>query len=166
MQDLRNSDDEELIADIAISILCDEPFARSKEKLDRAYDISSDLYEKISISLIRYTPYKLKSDIQNTFAIIKNCVESVSDETNFLRNVVTPTARMPIKNAFYTIFMAFYELLVKEDLSPFDYQGIIKSLEDLQRRIKVDTHYATTENRKNNIAVTVGLLKTYTYRNH
>lgn len=160
VQDLRNGDDEEVVADIVISVLLGEPFARSKEKLDRAYDITTELYEKISIALMRYTTEKLKSDVQNTFAIIKNCVESVSTSPNYLRNVVTPEARTPIKNAFYTIFMAFYELLVKEDLSPCDSEKILQSLTDLQRRIKVETHYATTEGRKDNIALTAGLLRT------
>lgn len=159
VQDLRNSDDEEVIADIVISILIGEPFARSKEKLDRAYDLSSELYEKISIALMRYTPEKLKLDIQNTFSIIKNCVESVSDAPNYLRNIVTPKARIPIKNAFYTIFMAFFELLVKKDLSPCDPIKILHSLTDLQNRIKVETHYATTEGREKNIALTIGLLE-------
>lgn len=159
VQDLRNSDDEEVIADIVISVLLGEPFARSKEKLDRVYDLSTELYEKVSVALMRYSPEKLKSDIQNTFAIIKNCVESVSDSPNYLRNVVTPKARIPIKNAFYTIFMAFYNLVVKEDLSPCDSVQILKSLTDLQSRIKVETHYATLEGRRNNIASTIGLLR-------
>ena len=158
IQNLRDSDDEENIADILISILLGEPFARSKERLDKAYDLSSDLYSQIEIALIRYTPEKLKSDVQNTFSVLKNCIESVSTEANYLRSVVMPTARIPIKNAFYTIFMALYDLLVKEDLSPFDNAGLFNSLHNLQSRIKVDTHYATTENRKQNIALTKGLM--------
>lgn len=158
IQNLRDSDDEEIIADILISILLGEPFARSKERLDKAYDLSSDLYSQIEIALIRYTPEKLKSDVQNTFSVLKNCIESVSTEANYLRSVVMPAARIPIKNAFYTIFMALYDLLVKEDLSPFDNAGLFNSLHNLQSRIKVDTHYATTENRKQNIALTKGLM--------
>jgi hypothetical protein len=158
IQNLKESDDEEIIADILISILLDEPFARSKERLDKAYDLSSDLYSQIEIALIRYTPEKLKSDAQHTFSVLKNCIESVSTEANYLRSIVTPTARVPIKNAFYTIFMALYYLLVKEDLSPFDSAGMFNSLYDLQSRIKVDTHYATTENRQQNIALTKGLM--------
>ena len=154
IQNLKESDDEEIIADI----LLDEPFARSKERLDKAYDLSSDLYSQIEIALIRYTPEKLKSDVQHTFSVLKNCIESVSTEANYLRSIVTPTARVPIKNAFYTIFMALYYLLVKEDLSPFDSAGMFNSLYDLQSRIKVDTHYATTENRQQNIALTKGLM--------
>lgn len=47
---------------------------------------------------------------------------------------------------------------MKEDLSPFDSAGMFNSLYDLQSRIKVDTHYATTENRQQNIALTKGLM--------
>ena len=57
--------------------------------------------------------------------------------------------------------MAFYELLVKEDLSPCDCKEILQSLYNLQDRIKVDTHYATETNRKNNIALTMGLIRPY-----
>lgn len=158
--DLRNSDDEEFIADILVSILLGEPFARSKEKLDRLYDISSDLYEEIDFSLKRYTKEKLEKDVRNTFSVIKNCIESVSTAQSFLKNIVSPTGA-PIKNAFYSIFMAFYELLVKEDLSPCDNKSMFDSIRDLQNRIKIETHYATTEGRKNNIAITKGLLQQY-----
>lgn len=161
VQNLKDSDDEEIIADILISILLGEPFARSKERLDKAHDLSSDLYSQIEIALIRYTPEKLKSDVQNTFSVLKNCIESVSTEVNYLRSIVTPAARIPIKNAFYTIFMALYDLLVKEDLSPCDNVGLFNNLYDLQSRIKVDTHYATTENRQQNIALTKGLMLPY-----
>lgn len=161
VQDLKDSDDEEIIADILISILLGEPFARSKERLDKAYDLSSDLYSQIEIALIRYTTERLKSDVQNTFSVLKNCIESVSTEANYLRGIVNPKARVPIKNAFYTIFMALYDLLVKEDLSPCDNTGLFNGLYDLQSRIKVDTHYATTENRQQNIALTKGLMLPY-----
>ena len=158
VQGLRDSDDEEFIADIAISILLGAPFERSKEKLDRAYELSSELYEKIAIALMRYTPEKLEEDIRNTFSVIKNYIESVSSSQNYLRNIVSPV-KTPIKNAFYTIFMAFYNLLVKEDLSPCDPAKILNSLMDLQSRIKVETHYATIEGRRDNIALTMGLLR-------
>lgn len=161
IQELKNSDDEEIIADILISILLGEPFARSKERLDKAYDLSSDLYSQIEIALIRYTSENLKQNVQHTFSVLKNCIESVSTETNFLRNIVTPKARIPIKNAFYTIFMALYELLVKEDLSPYDNQKLFDSLYDLQSRIKVETHYSTTANRQQNISLTKGLMQPF-----
>lgn len=161
VQDLKDSEDEEIIADILISILFNEPFARSKENLDKAYNLSSDVYSQIEVALMRYTPQKLKIDVQNTFSVLKNCIESISTELNFLRSIVTPGARMPIKNAFYTIYMAMYTLLVKEDLSPFDNQGLFDSLRNLQARIKVATHYAKTTDRQQNIALTKGLMQPY-----
>lgn len=164
IQNLKNSDDEEIIADILISILLDEPFARSKERLDNAYDLSSELYSKIEASLIRYTPKKLKEDVQNTFSVLMNCIESVSKESNYLRGIITPNSRITFKNAFYTLFMAMFELLVKEDLSPYDNNGLLKSLYDLQSRIKVETHYATTENRRQNIDLTKGLIRPFFVR--
>lgn len=161
VQNLKNSDDEEIIADILISILLDEPFARSKESLDSAYDLRSDLYSKIEASLIRYTPQKLKEVVQNTFSVLMDCVESVSKESNHLRGIITPNSRIPFKNAFYTLFMAMFELLVKEDLSPCDNEGLLRSLDNLQSRIKVETHYATTDGRRRNIDLTKGLIRPF-----
>lgn len=161
VQSLKNSDDEEIIADILISILLDEPFARSKEQLDNAYSLTSDLYSKIETALIHYTPSRLRDDVQRTFSVLINCIESVSADQNYLRNIITPKARTPIKNAFYTIFMAMFDLLVKEDLSPFDNAGLLNSLYDLQSRIKVETHYSTTQNRRQNIALTKGLMQPF-----
>lgn len=161
VKDLKNSDDEEIIADILISILLNEPFARSKEQLDKAYDLSSDLYSQIEVALIHYTPEKLRKDVQNTFSVIINCIESVSKEPNYLRSIVTPASRISFKNTFYTVFMAFYTLLVKEDQSPFDCAGLFNSLYDLQSHIKVETHYSTTDNRRKNISLTEGLMRPY-----
>ena len=54
-----------------------------------------------------------------------------------------------------------FDLLVKEDLSPFDNAGLLNSLYDLQSRIKVETHYSTTQNRRQNIALTKGLMQPF-----
>lgn len=159
IQNLRDSEDEEMLADIVISVIFDKPFARSKELLDDAYSLNSPLSVDIEHALIRYKKEKLISDIKNTFSVLKNTIESVSNEENFLRKTLYPNSRSPIKNAFYTLFMAFYNLLVKEDLSPCDNNLLFENLKNLQSKIKMSTHYTNVEDRKKNIALTEGLIR-------
>lgn len=83
VQNLRDSEDEEMIADIVISVIFDKPFARSKELLDDAYSSNSPLAIDIENALMRYKKEKLISDIKNTFSVLKNTIESVSNEENF-----------------------------------------------------------------------------------
>jgi len=156
---LRDSEDEEMIADIVISILFGRPFARSKELLDDAYTIGTSLHNDIASAIVRYKSATLVEDVKNTFSVLKNSIESVSSDDNFLRKIVYPTSRSPIKNAFYTVFMAFYELLVKEDLSPCENNEIFRNLENLQAKLTASTHYANMEDRQKNIALTAGLIR-------
>ncbi|WP_313135071.1 DUF262 domain-containing protein [Anaerocolumna sp.] len=161
VQNLRDSDDEEIIADIAISILLNQPFPRSKELLDEAYNPESTLYKEIEASLYSYSVDKLKLEIKNTFSVLKNTIESISLENNFFRKTIYPTSRSPVKNGFYTVFMAFHHLLVEEDLSPYDNDSIINSLKNLQSKITMSTHYTNTADRNKNIDLTIGLIQKY-----
>lgn len=159
VQNLRDSEDEEMIADIVLSILFQNPFARSKELLDEAYKVDSPLYIDVDKAVFKYKKDRLISDVKNTFSVLKNTIESVSGENNYLRKTLYPESRSPIKNAFYTVFMAFYNLLVKEDLSPCDNEQMFENLKNLQAKIKMSTHYTNTEDRKRNIALTEGLIR-------
>ena len=159
VQNLRDSEDEEMLADIVISVLFDKPFARSKELLDDAYSSNSSLAVDIENALMRYKKEKLISDIKNTFSVLKNTIERVSNEDNFLRKTLYPDSSSTIKNAFYTLFMAFYNMLVKEDLSPCDNNRLFENLKNLQSKIKMSTHYTNIEDRKKNIALTEGLIR-------
>jgi hypothetical protein len=57
--------------------------------------------------------------------------------------------------------MAFHDLIVKEQKSPTDNVQIMNSLRGLAGRIDSGTHYETTVNRQNNIALTKGLIQQY-----
>ncbi len=108
---LRESEDEEMIADIVASILLIEPFARSKEALDELYQTKSATYQKVEGALLTYSIDKMYDEIKQVFSVIRETIEDFDNGPNTLRNVVSPGSRNPIKSSFYAIFMAFYELL-------------------------------------------------------
>ena len=79
-----------------------------------------------------------------------------------LKNVLNPNAGgNPVKEAFYTLFMAFYELIIKMNKVPFDYPEIAKAIENLHSKIPKSNNYVTTANRIKNINLTKGLIENY-----
>ncbi|MBU1095678.1 MAG: DUF262 domain-containing protein [Bacteroidetes bacterium] len=158
---LRESEDEEMLVDIAISILLDKPFARSRENLDLIYDTNSEIYSQIETALSITSIDKLSENIKLTFSVLRETVDKYDSSQYCLRNIVTPDKRNPIKASFFTVFLAFYELLVKREESPEDINGIVKGLNGLQNKLISSAHFTRPEDREHNINLTIGLIQKY-----
>lgn len=161
VKQVKQSEDEQLIADLAASIVLAEPLAASKELLDELYDQSLQNARDLERKTIAYGPDRLAREIKGTFSVVKQVVEACSTDKNFLRTTVRPGGggQYPIKAPLYAIFMAFFDLLVKEQKTPVDNNGILNSLKGLANRLQTGTHYETTENRVHNINLTKGLIQ-------
>lgn len=159
--ELRESEDEQMIADITASILLNEPLPVSTERLDSLYEPKSRYSQELETQLATYGFNKLTENLIKTFAVMRESIEAYSSEPKCLLRVVNPNSNNPIRTAFYTIFMAFYDLLIRQELSPADPTGIINALRGLQRKLDLSSHYTTTEDRKNNIQQTKGLIQDY-----
>ena len=159
---LRDSDDEQLIADFVLSIALDTPFPASKEEYDRYYgkgdrDKSSDIETTIN----RYGADNLKKDIKSVFSNIKDITENHLGQMK-LKMVLNPeSGPNPVKEPFYTFFMAMYELIIKNSMEPFDIDSIVMAIQDLSSKTKVASHYVTSEDRKKNINTCRGLIQDY-----
>lgn len=162
---LRESEDEEMFADIIVSILLNQPFARSKERLNELYYKDSELYKKVESALLTYPQEKLYNEIKQVFSIIREIIENSDPNPNALRNIVAPNSRNPIKTSFYAIFMAFFDLLVKQNKSPINNKGILNELKNHQSEMITSAHYAKSEDRDRNVNKTMGLIqKHFAYR--
>mgnify|MGYP001809681642 FL=1 len=163
VKQLKESEDEQLIADFAASIVREEPLATSRELLDTLYDQTTEEGEALERKTIAYGTERLRNEIKYTFSIIKHTIEACSSDANYLRSTVRPgvSGRYPIKAPFSAIFMAFHDLVVKEQKTPVDYTQIMEALRALSDRLQTATHYETTSNRRANIAVTKGLIQQY-----
>lgn len=158
---LRESEDEQMIADIAASILLNEPLPVSTERLDSLYEQTSTYFQDIETALATYGFKKLAQDIITTFAIMRETIEAYSLESKCLLRIVNPNNNNPIKTAFYTIFMAFFDLVVRQELSPADPLSIMNALQGLQKRLDLSSHYTKTVDREKNINQTKGLIQSY-----
>ncbi len=157
---LRDSEDEEMIADILASIILREPINRSKDLFDKIYDSSSDEHKNILRQLNSYGIDRIKHELTVTVSIFKEILEKSNGSPNF-KSVVNPKSQNPVKNSFFAVFLALFELVVKQELSPENYDLIVSSLSKLQSKLTASAHYATTEDRKNNINLTKGLIQPY-----
>ncbi|WP_254564329.1 DUF262 domain-containing protein [Oscillatoria sp. HE19RPO] len=158
---LRDSEDENIIADIAASILLDKPLERSKEKLDSLYDEKSNNFKLIEKKIASYGAHRLQEEIVKTFSVLGETIETYSSDNKCLQQLVNPGTKNPIPQAFYTIFMAFFELVIQLEFLPTDPQKIMQSLERLQRKLDLSKRYAATKDRMNNINQTQGLIQKY-----
>jgi hypothetical protein len=164
---LRESEDEQVIADLAASIVLSEPLAVSKERLDDLHDPQSADGKELERRTIAYGVDRLAREVKFTFSIIREVVEKVSAERNFLRSTVRPGGggqypiKAPIKAPIYAIFMAFFDFVVTQEKSPISEKDIINVLRGLANRLVTGTHYETTANRVSNINVTKGLIEKY-----
>jgi len=163
--DLRNSEDEEIVADLTASILLDEPIALSRELLDEIYTSGSPIQRELEEKLTIYTDDRIRREIKGTISVLRETIEGYSNEKNALRSLVNPgSGGNPIKAAFYSIFMAFFELTVKQQQSPSDRAAILESLRNLQQQLVRSAHHALTKDRRQNIDKTIGLIQRHFVR--
>ncbi|MBU9165267.1 GmrSD restriction endonuclease domain-containing protein [Burkholderia multivorans] len=159
---LREAEDEQFLADLAISILEEKPFGFSGAALDEYYNGDSEAARNINSRLNGYGVDALKNAIVSTFSAIRETIEQFDPSPNALRRIIHPDAASnPIKTGFYAVFMAFYELCIREGKTPFDYGGIMRSLTDLQSKLNVAAGQIRSAPRAQNIAVVRGLIQQY-----
>lgn len=159
--EVRNGEDEEMLADIIASILLEQPFAKSAENLDNLYDEKSEVYGKIQQALTRFDKDMLYENIIATFSLLRDVIESVENgtNTNGFRKIVSGQHRNPVKNSFYSLFMAFYELFIVEGMIPENYDGVMESIKGLQQKLTNSAKYAKVSDRIQNIDITKGLIR-------
>lgn len=162
VSDLKESEDEQLIADIILSCTLGQPFPASRVAFDNYYgsgntDKSNDIDVKINaLGLVN-----IKSEILSVFSEIFNMVDYNFDGER-LKAILNPNAGgNPVKEAFYTLYMACYELMIKENKTPFDYLKIKSSLKNIHSKLVKSGNYTTTEDRRNNINICKGLIQDY-----
>lgn len=156
--ELRDSLDEQFVADICISILNGEPLASSREALDDYYDPDSDRFNEISEKLAAYGSERLKNEVKVVFSQFQ---EIFARSVKMFRSVVHERPANTARAAFYAVFFSIYNLIFKEQKKPHNYESIVAACENLQRKLETDSHFTTMESRQKNIAVVTGLLQRY-----
>lgn len=159
---LKESEDEQFIADIVLSIVMGKPFPGSREAFDNYYGSGKDdKSNDIDVKINSYGVDNVRKDILTVFSEIFNFLDfHFGDER--LKKVLNPRAGgNPVKQAFYTLFMAFYDLIIMDNKIPFQFKEIKASISDLHLKVAKQRHYTTTKDRISNINICKGLIQDY-----
>lgn len=155
---LRDSEDEEMIVDIVCSILNDEPLAKSRELFNKIYEEDSSENQQLNKELIIYGAERLIHEIKVVFSIMEEVFDS---QNTTIKSVVNPQSRNPVKESFFSIFMAMFSLIVKEEKSPAENDKIVGALRGLQKSMISTANYSVSSDREKNIAITYGLIQKF-----
>lgn len=155
--DLRDSMDEQCIADIAASIIDGKMIDRSKDALDEIYHRGSDISEKALTALEVYGRKKLVDEF-------KFCIDEIlkvcgSGKTEKLRDIIferRSTNAFP--SVFAVIVYAFHDLIVRDKKKIADYDCVKKAITNVTERIETGRRATSPEERMKNVDVVKGLV--------
>lgn len=157
--DLAKAEDEQVLADISISLLNGSPLNASREIFDNYFSSGSDEFNQIEQKLASYGPDRLRSEI---IAVISN-IRATFETGSFLaiRTCAQEKPKNTARTAFFALFNAYYNLMIKGGLLPDDFSGIRKSLAGFQNVLTMQAHYTKSEDRIKNIGITTGLIQNF-----
>jgi hypothetical protein len=158
--DLRESDDEQSLADICASILFGDPVEASGEFLNKLYSKDSAEYLDVNARLAAYGRDRIMQEVKTTFSTIRAAIEAHDPARFAFRKLVYPKATSNAqKSPFYAVFMAFFELMYREGMTPAVDVDIMKQLDNLTNKIEIGQKHIKSEDRLTNIKVTKGLIR-------
>lgn len=165
---LRQSRDEELIADLLAYMLSEEPVASRTELFDDYYGItvpettsSKARFDAIDQAVRKRNPELVDLDFQRVHDAI---VLLLGQANKTFSGLLFPggVGGNPIPRYYQAVFLAFYELIVRKNMVIADSTGLISRLNDCGKSIVVqDGGRWGAENRSRTIESVVGWISKY-----
>lgn len=154
---VRESRDEEIVADLLSAIALPEIPSTSSNILDEYYGLSkSGKSEELDVALRKVNPGVLNSQ----FIMIYNEIRKVLDlsRKNF-RDLLFQDNSQKIPRYFQIVFLAFHQLLIKENKEVASYTDLIKKMSGLSSQINITEggNWSAT-NRINNVKAVAGII--------
>lgn len=156
--DLRDSLDEQCLADIVASIVQGTMVVRSKDYLDRVYDRGSEESEAVIAALEVYGVERVSDEV-------KFCIEQIrlvcaSGQPTKLRDIVFSKKNT---NGFPTVFaailIAFHNLFIRNKKKISDYSLVKESLNNADKNINTSQSSTTPKERKKNVDIIKALIE-------
>lgn len=156
--DLRDSMDEQCIADIAACVVGGSLIDRSKVALDEIYTEGFPEEIRISNALTVYGTDKFEDEFKFCVdAILKVCAEGGSIKLRELIFKKSQTNAFP--SVFAVILLAFHELIVKEGFEVADYAGVKKAMHEIAERINRGRSATSPDERRLNVDAVKGMIR-------
>ncbi|MGQ3282240.1 DUF262 domain-containing protein [Bosea sp. (in: a-proteobacteria)] len=156
--ELRDSLDEQLIADISACILGDDLIERSKEALDDLYNLNSPQSSVINSRLNSYDSTKLAAEIKYCLEVIDKIV--ASGDAGNLRNLIFDTKTTnSFPTVFSAIFIAVHEISFKSGLILANSSAAYAALNNVQPKMNTTRNALSPPERRKNINIIKGLIQ-------
>ena len=161
--DLRDSLDEQVIADLVACIVGPDLISRSKAAIDELYEDTSEVYGKTISALEVYGADKLTEEIKFCISRIQEVCAAGSPEK--LRNIVFKQRQTnPFPSVFANILIAFHEVIIKEEKDVADFVGLKESLRGIASRMEAGQGGASAAQRRQNIDTVRGVISKHFMR--
>jgi hypothetical protein len=155
--DLRDSLDEQYIADILACIVGGQLIERAKDALDEIYEKGSPESERVSSALEVYGADKVTDEVKFCVAeLLKVCDAGARVKLRDLIFAKTNTNAFP--SVFAVILIAFHELIVGDKKVISSYEGAQASLKGLHTRIEWGRKATSSDERRKNIDAVKGII--------
>lgn len=156
--DLRDSMDEQCIADISACIVGGVMISRSKSALDKIFDIENKEYDRINDALNVYSADKFSQEFKYVISVIEETC-NYEDEVKLRDLIFKSNTTNPFPAVFAVLFIAIHELIFKDEQLVSDYSLLKNSLKNLSERIETGRSASTPEERRKNVDSIKGMLK-------
>ncbi|SFR84791.1 helix-turn-helix domain-containing protein [Sphingomonas jatrophae] len=156
--DLRDSMDEQCIADLAACVVGGTLIDRSKDALDAVYTEGSPEEVRISNALTIYGADNFADELKYCIdEILKVCASTAPIKLRELIFKKSQTNAFP--SVFAVLFIAFHELIVGDGLVISDYDGVKSSMRDIAERIERGRKATSPDERRKNVDAVKGLIR-------
>ncbi|WP_179167060.1 DUF262 domain-containing protein [Streptomyces sp. 13-12-16] len=157
---LQQSEDEQLLADICISVVRGNTFSVSSDVLDKYFDPTTPESYSLAIDLNTYGTETLASDVKDVLGAMKTMVESERPGiSGAFRSHVSTSSFTSAKTPFYAIFMAFYDLMIRQQKQLADPKAAFAAIRKVSARLTPSRNTTTEQQRQENIDIVRGLLE-------
>lgn len=158
--DLRDSEDEQCIADTVACMIGQDLIDRSKAALDAVYDSSNTEHIRIETALDLYGAEKVSEEFKFVLGEVeKICTEGGDTKLRDLLFESKTTNAFP--SVFAVIFLAIFECGVQQEKRISDYSGLKHSLKGINKRIPVGQKGSNKSERRTNIDVVKGIISKF-----
>ncbi|MEU6079141.1 DUF262 domain-containing protein [Streptomyces sp. NPDC047108] len=157
---LQQSEDEQLLADICISVVRGNTFSVSSDVLDKYFDLETPESFSLNIDLNAYGTDSLARDVKDVLGAMKAMVDSERPGVSgAFRSHVSTSGFTSAKTPFYAIFMAFYDLMIRQQKELADPKAAFAAIRRISEKLTPSRNTTTERQRQENIDIVRGLLE-------
>ncbi len=155
---VRDSKDEEILADIVAYMALPEVPRSSSEVLDEYYGLTEGMRkDEIEAALRRKNPDAIRLQLIKVYDEIRRILDESGKRFNEL---ISDQNLQLVPRYFQVVFLSFYELMFVERMEVANYRGLVEQLKNIAQNIRITVGGNwSSANKTNNIRAVKGIIR-------